>query len=309
MSVDKKRITLVMVCDNNLVVMLAALLRSIEDNHLKNELVDIYIVSDKISYKNIKRLKKVICSDKICIIWKEMNEVIPNNYHFPLDRSNFPLNAYVRLFLFNFLPLNLKKAIYLDVDMIVLDDITNLWNVDLQGYPIAAVRDKISTVSEPDHGILNYRTLGLSGDTKYFNSGMLVFDLDAWRDGHFTRKVLEIIEENKTYAKYPDQYGLNVAFANNWMELNKRWNHFANWRIDDKPSIIHFISIKPLYKGYTFDSECRDIFYRYLSLTPWRKYKPKGDYHWKLQQFRNRLSKQTNREILNKILHRIKLDR
>lgn len=300
-------ITLVMVSDNNLAIMLAALLRSIEDNHHGNQRIQIYIVNDRISRRNIRRINSVIGNDKISIIWKNITDVIPKDCQVPLDNSTFPLNTYVRLFLFHFLPYDVKKAIYMDVDMIVLNDISNLWQIDLQDYPLAAVMDKIEVVSEPDHGIRNFRSLGLAANTKYFNSGLMVLNLEQWRDGRYAQEVINIIEENKRFAKYPDQYGLNVVFANNWLGLDKRWNHFANRKIDNTPHVIHFISVKPLYYGYSFDEECKDIFYHYLKATPWRKYKPKKDFYWKIQQFRYRLSKRINGEIFTRLLRRVKL--
>lgn len=300
-------ITLVMVSDNNLVIMLAALLRSIEDNHHGNERIQIYIVNDRISRRNIRRIDSVIGNDKISIIWKNITDVIPKDCQVPLDNSTFPLNTYVRLFLFHFLPLDVEKAIYMDVDMIVLNDISNLWQIDLQSYPLAAVTDKIEVVSDPDHGIRNYESLGLNSNAKYFNSGLMIFNLEHWRDGRYAREVIEIIDENKRFAKYPDQYGLNVAFANNWLELSTKWNHFANRKIDNLPYLIHFISTKPLYEGYSFDKECKNIFYSYLHATPWRRYKPKKDLYWKFHQFRYKLTKLSRKQIFIKILRRIKL--
>lgn len=302
---DKSEISLVMVSDNNLVIMLAALLRSIVNNHHSDEDVNIYIINDGISRRNVKRLEAIVSNDKLSLIFKKISDVIPNSYHVPFDNSIFPLNTYVRLFLFHFLPSDVEKAIYMDVDMVVLSDISKLWQTDLQNYPLAAVMDQIEVVSEPDHGIRNYQSFGLNPQTKYFNSGLLVFNLNHWRDGRYTKKIIQIIEENKTFAKYPDQYGLNVALANNWLELDEKWNHFANRKIKDCPFLIHFISVKPIYAGYTFDSECRNIFYGYLHATPWEGHKPKNDFHWKIHQFRYKISKLRNKDIFLKVMRRI----
>ena len=50
------RITIVTVCDNHYTVMLAALMKSIEVNHSSGECIDIYVVTDKVSKKNIGKL-------------------------------------------------------------------------------------------------------------------------------------------------------------------------------------------------------------------------------------------------------------
>lgn len=287
--------------------MLAALLRSVMYNHVSGENIDIYIINDRISRRNFNRLNSIVDDMRITIIWKDIREAIPNNCRVPLDHSYFPLNTYVRLFLCHFLPSYVDKAIYMDVDMVVLSDISKLWQTDLQNYPLAAVADQINVVSDPDHGIQNYRSLGISAETKYFNSGLLVFNLDYWRRGRYAKKIIQIIEENKEFAKYPDQYGLNVAFTNNWLELDSKWNHFANRKIVELPYLIHFISTKPLYKGYSFDNECKGIFYGYLCSTPWRRYKPQRDFYWKFHQFKYKLAKRSKKELVLNVLRRMKL--
>lgn len=270
-------ITIVVVCDNHLVVMLAALLKSIEMNHVGSELITIYIVHDKISKKNMAKVQKTVSSTKIALEWRSLESVVPIGVKLPLDRTSFPVCAYARLCVPYFLSSDIKKVIYLDVDMLVLNDIKVLWSVDIGDHTLAAVVDRAEVVSSPWGGIKNYEALGLDPDTKYFNSGLMVINLEKWRANKFTESVINVINANLRHVTFADQYGLNIVFAKQWFILDKRWNSYAQTEVSD-PFIIHFTGIKPIYKGYNFSLDYQDKFNKYLALTPWANFKPKSRY-------------------------------
>ena len=129
--------------------------------------------------------------------------------------------AYLRLMLDQLLPENVTKVIYLDTDLLVLDDIETLWHTPLEGKPMAAV---------PDLGILCSKrmvkqkeaTLGIPAGDLYFNSGVMVLDLAAWRSHHYGRQVLEKVAQGA--FRHHDQDGLNLVFKDNWQALPLRWN-------------------------------------------------------------------------------------
>src|SRR5690606_1373099 len=106
-------------CDNNYVVLLAALLKSLERNIDDGHCIDFYIVEDNISEKNKWKIHDSIRCENIHIKWMLLDSVMPDNFILPVDASTYPLNIYVRLFIPYFLPAHVDKVIYLDVDMIV----------------------------------------------------------------------------------------------------------------------------------------------------------------------------------------------
>lgn len=129
--------------------------------------------------------------------------------------------CYFRIDIPNILPAEVTKVIYLDCDLLLYDDIQILWNTDIGDYPIAAVWD---------YGIMASKRLrrqkakciGLPYKANYFNSGVLIMNLDAWRKADYSGKVIEIVQKNK----FPnhDQDALNKVFMNNWYILPLRWN-------------------------------------------------------------------------------------
>jgi lipopolysaccharide biosynthesis glycosyltransferase len=291
MGLSQNRITVVTVCDNHYIILLAALIKSIEVTHKTDEKIDLYIINDQINTKNKDKLIRSIDSEMIQIHWLDMSEVIPENIKLPIDRSSFPLNIYARLFIPYFLPEDVEKAVYFDVDIILLKDISDLAKTDMGDKTIAGVVDKSGTISTAWAGIGNYKELGLPPDTKYFNSGVLVINPIKWRNSDITTKIINCINENVNFTNFPDQYGLNVVFANQWLELDPNWNCQSAF-FHENPCLIHFTGKKPIYRSY--DMNYKDEFYNYLKLTKWNDFKPVGEYQWVLKKIYNKLEKKVH---------------
>ena len=184
--------------------------------------------------------------------------------------------------------IEVEKLIYLDVDTIVQDDISNLWNNPLGNYTIAAIQDVGKTVDCEWGGIPNYKELGLTNDTKYFNAGVLVINTIKWKEDNISKKIIDTLTKYKKHVRLVDQYGFNVVFANKWLELDAKWNWFA-FKESINPSIIHFLDIKPIFKTYNSQEIYKDEFFKYLSMTPWNKFKPISGNHRLIRKIFNKI--------------------
>ena len=254
-------LTIVVATDNHYTVMLAALIKSIEAHISKNQKINIYIIENQVKESCKKKLQSSINLDITTLIWVKSSEIIPQGTKLPMDKSSFPLTIYLRLFIPYFIPEEIVKVLYLDVDMIVRRDIRELFETDIESNIVAAVLDpKVKTFDNSWGGVKNYKELELPADTHYFNSGLLLMDTRKWRDADITNKTIDCIEKNKEFANYPDQYGLNIVLANQWFELDSRWNHFATIDFPD-PFLIHFVQRKPIYTSYNYNKEYKHEFY------------------------------------------------
>lgn len=288
---DIKPLTIVVASDNHYIVLLAALLKSIEINLREGQKITCYVIADKVSTKNQKKLQLSVNQEITTLVWKQMNDVIPEGTKLPLDRSSYPLNIYMRLFIPYFIPEDIEKVLYLDVDMIVQKDITALFENDLTNYVVGAVLDpRIITFDNSWGGVLNYNELGLPGQTRYFNTGLLLMNTVKWRAQNVTEKIIRCIDENKKFANYPDQYGLNVVLANQWLELDPLWNHFCTFDHPD-PFLIHFVQRKPIYKSYDNSQAFKKIFFVYLNQTKWKNSKPIGEPARYMKKIKNLINK------------------
>jgi len=282
-------ISVVLACDDHYVVLLAALLKSVEMNHVSDEIIDMYIVDDHISKRSKKRLTDSLNLEKLNLIWLKMDEIIPEGVVLPLVNNSYPLNTYIRLLIPYFIPKEVKKIIFIDVDMIMLDDISNLWKIDTGDYVIGAVSDTIGPVAKTiGEGIENYEELGLDPDQRYFNAGLQLINIDKWLEQDITQKTFDAINHNKKYAALGDQYGLNIALCGNWYEIDRLWNCFSV-NTDPKPSLIHYFHRKPIYNTYAYNY--KDEFFYYLNKTEWKNFKPIGETSRYIKKISNMLEK------------------
>jgi lipopolysaccharide biosynthesis glycosyltransferase len=283
---------LVVASDNQYAILLAALLKSIEVNHHTEERIDVYILDDNISSKNKEKIQASVTPEVTTLKWLKIDSVIPPHITIPIDNTAFPLTCYYRIFAPYAIPETVSKVIYLDVDMIVLEDISKLWNTDIGSYLFAAVQDWQLTVSCSWGGIQNYKELGIPADTKYFNSGLLVMNAIKWREEDATGRVISFMHDNIKFINYADQYGLNGALYDQWYQLDAKWNWFALFE-NEAPYIIHFLDVKPIFKSYKSKPEFKDEFYKYLRLTPWKDYKPVHNYNRLLKKVYTKLKKKS----------------
>lgn len=98
----------------------------------------------------------------------------------------------MKLYLDDLLPDDVERILYLDSDILVTDDLTELWNIDLKGHCAAGVIDCL--------GEKYYELLGLNKDAFYCNSGMILEDLKAWKQKRIGDKVRKYCEENGGYV-------------------------------------------------------------------------------------------------------------
>lgn len=283
-------ISLVSVCDNHYIMLLAALIKSIEHNYKASDKIYYYIIEDQVSKKNKRRLEGSINCDIVKITWIEMQKSIPANMQLPADGTTYPMNVYMRLFIPNFISTDVTKVIYLDVDMIVQKDISSLWNTDLGDSVVAAAADPIIKAVGDFGGIENYADFGLDAKTRYFNSGLLVINIQKWLALNIAENVIDCIISNKRFVKFADQYGLNVVLADKWKELDPLWNFHAEFQTSN-PYLIHFSGRKPIFSSYRNNEEYRLIFHSYLQKTQWRNHKPIGETKRYMKKLMNMMGK------------------
>ena len=287
-----KKLHIVVASDNHYIILLAALIKSIEANIRLGQTIEIHVIEDNVNDSSKNKLKNSLNPQISSLVWHPMESVIPKGMNLPIDKSSYPLNIYMRLFIPYFIPEEIEKVLYLDVDMIVQEDITTLFEQELEDKVIAAVLDpRIITFDNSWGGILNYEALGLSGKTRYFNTGLILMHTKRWREQDVTVRIIDCINNNKKFVNYPDQYGLNVVLANQWLELSPLWNHFSTIDTTEKPFLIHFVERKPIYQSYNYNIEFKKTFYFFLNQTAWKNFKPIGESSRYIKKIKNILNK------------------
>lgn len=186
--------------------------------------------------------------------------------------------AYIRFWAQDLFP-DRSRVLYLDSDIIVVGPLEELWTMDLQGKALGAV--EIPNSSRPaEHG--------MPPGSLYFNSGVLLMDLDRWRAQDYTRRCLEYLRDNPEKAHDADQDILNLVLIDDWLPLDYKWNAINPFfrpshdlglsqqvidRVKSEARIIHYNGISKPWVYLDNHPRQRDYFDN-LSQTNWRDWRP-----------------------------------
>ncbi len=155
--------------------------------------------------------------------------------HFKLS-NHAQLANYYRLFLTEILPETTDKVLYLDVDMIIQGDVSEIYNTSLEGSAIAAVSATTSPKETND-------LLDIPEGYEYFNSGVLLVNLDYFRSEQLADKFTDFVTAYPEKIKYWDQDVLNALLYDKRVTLDKAWNvdqHIYTRYPTMDVKIIHF---------------------------------------------------------------------
>lgn len=260
--------------DNNYALACGICIKSIFHNNI-NEICNVYILTDGLSNKNIKKFNQLSKLKN-----HHVNIVNISIEHFKNLKvsERFRVSIYYRFLLPDLI--NKPKILYLDCDIIVNDCLKELWDIDLANYSCAAIEDQAGD------DIKIHNRIGYDGT--YFNSGVLLLNLDYWRKFSIKDKLVEFIYNNPDTCIFPDQDAINIILKNTIKRVGFKFNfqslllegkenlllHKNKWeQIENakkKPIIIHYTdSCKPWHK------ECihplKDYFLHYKSISPWKK--------------------------------------
>lgn len=131
--------------------------------------------------------------------------------------------VYARFVLDSFLPADVERIIYLDCDMMVMAPIETLWDADLGGKPAAAVPEPWGKLIGSGRDIAEKSDL-LDPADPYFNAGLLVIDLDPWRELDVFGKLQTLIADGSVDRLSYSQNVINLILKNNWHKLDTLWN-------------------------------------------------------------------------------------
>lgn len=139
----------------------------------------------------------------------------------PLNRDHISrLEVYFRMAFASLLPESVERVLYLDSDLLVQQDLTELWETDLTGYYMAGVSEP------PSEGAFAYRrSIGMTNPEYYVNSGVLLMDLVKIRQDQVQTLLFETGERIKDKILLQDQDIINVALEGKVKLLPVTYNY------------------------------------------------------------------------------------
>lgn len=249
---ESKLVPIVLATDLNYLPYAAVTIQSIIDNSNSDLFYDIYILhSSRLMMRNIERIRKM-SKQNIHITFVNIAPMIESKKLY--SRAHYSKEMFNRIIIPEIF-CYYKKICYVDCDIILRDDIANFYKIDTENNAIVATKNESN--EEMSRYIRNVLKLEV---TKYFNSGVLLFDTFNYNEQNIKQKCFDLLEKNTFYV-CPDQDALNVACCDSTKILpNDDWNfQWFSKMIEGYNSsyhgqkIIHYTSGKKAWNSPDFD--------------------------------------------------------
>jgi lipopolysaccharide biosynthesis glycosyltransferase len=178
----------------------------------------------------------------------------------PLGEPYVTITSFARLLIPSLLPME-SRCIYLDCDLLVRRDLTDLWNTDLHGNAIGAVQCYHVRTIGAKFGIPFVAEAKRNPSLPYFNSGVMIMDLDAWRNARIDSQTEQFLNQYGNRLTGADQDTLNGVLINRWQPIASCWNdqEASNKRKKSSPisAIRHFSGPHKPWNSGLVDVDCR----------------------------------------------------
>ena len=137
--------------------------------------------------------------------------------------AQYPREMYYRLLAGQMLPDSLSRVLYLDPDILVINPLRELWETDMQGNMFAAAAHTGKTELAN-----NVNRIRLGTDHDYYNSGVLLIDLERCRSEVSPDELFAFVREHRRELVMPDQDLLNAVYGDSILPLDDAlWNYDA----------------------------------------------------------------------------------
>ncbi|AFR69625.1 glycosyltransferase [Brachyspira pilosicoli] len=258
--------------DNNVVEYMSALIVSILRNSSQDEEFIFHIITSCISEENKNYLNEL----------KNIKN-FQLKYYNPIHREKFekwysektpqkwPVEVFFKLDI-PFILKDLDKVLYLDCDMIAVNNFKELFDINMDNYTVAAAKDKLISNS-------HLKKIKLNKSNGYFNSGLLLINIKNFNTLFPNDTFLEKIDKylnNIKIVEYPEQDIINIIFNNKIKPIDSKYNCVSAIVKKDKEVqdtiIAHYTLLKPLYKNaYPQKNKLYYAFWKYFIETPYFK--------------------------------------
>jgi len=260
----KNKYTILFATDSGYMPHLATALYSLLDN---NRILDLRVVvlTGCISLEDQKNLKLIAKRFDVSLEFKLLED---NLFDGLILGNHFQKSNYYRLFAAEMLTESV--CLYLDADIVVTGALNDLLETNLNDCYVAAVEDP---------GFDRHQELFMQFESKYFNSGVMLINLEKWRSMKLREAVISFVKINPNAIHFVDQCGLNGVIDGRWVELNPRFNfqsamlnkqYAKNYPLTEFPTIVHYTgSSKPWHLNNKHPY--KRLYWRYRNQTPYKK--------------------------------------
>lgn len=297
---NEKTVPIFFSCDDNYIPYLAVSLESLEKNADLNRNYHIKVLhSNSINLDNQAKIKNKYQNDIFDVEFVDITPYVEKLASKLFTRDYYSKATYYRLFIPNLYP-QYDKALYLDSDIVVLKDISKLYDTQLGSNYVGAIPDEsVQLIKEFQDYVEN--RIHVDHYSKYFNAGILLMNLDELRKDNFEDMFIDMLT-NVKFTVAQDQDYLNSICAGKVTFVPAVWDKmpFPSDIKENDLCLIHYnLDMKPwqkdgvLYENYFWDYAKNTDYYNVILET--KKNYPKELIEKKAEETA-KLIQQTKRE-------------
>lgn len=267
MNATKKEIPIFFAIDDNYAPFFAVALTSLLDNASKNYFYKIYVLTTSLRKEYADRLRLIVddlAVDNATIDFVSMKDEMEKSTGTFHLRHYYSKETYCRIFI----PRVFKqydKVLYLDSDIVVTGDISELFNTELGDNLVAAASEEVM-VDYDVYGTYVEKALGVSR-YDYFSAGVLLINAKLYRDENIEMKFIDLLN-SFTFRVTQDEDYLNVLCKGRVKPLSLGWNKSAYKKPHFNDNDLKLIHYKINWKPWHYDNILyEDYFWAYAKKT------------------------------------------
>lgn len=260
---QKKEIPVFFSVDHRYIPFLGVAIHSLKKNLSENSHCTIHVLYTNISEELKKRITD-LSDERADVSFTNVEKEVALMAGELNLRDYYTISIYYRLFIASLFP-QYHKAIYLDADVVLNRDIAAFYEIPLGNNLVGAISDAIVNGHED---FIRYAEGSLGIPAKeYFNSGVLLMNLDAFRKERIQERFVELLNKYHFDTICPDQDYLNHLCRGRVQFVDKGWNKMSlDENYDGVPGLIHY---NMFYKPWQYDNICYEsYFWNYAKETP-----------------------------------------
>lgn len=189
---------------------LIVMLKSLAYNN-KRKKFDVYVMNNSLTERDIDFLRENTFKNINVIDLKVSDTEFGDA---PITKR-YPKEMYYRIFASYYLPKKVDKILYLDPDLVVINNIDKLYKMDLDNYYFAAASHVCGILQT-----FNRIRLKMSRENVYINSGVMLMNVKLLRKEQKKEEVYNFIRMNKNKLMLPDQDVISGLYANKVLPLD-----------------------------------------------------------------------------------------
>lgn len=286
--IEKKvNMNIVYTTNEAFVAKVAAGICSVFENNKDMEEIQIFIIGQDLSEDSIEKFY-IIAEQYKRIVTIIPLEKLENYLDFKFDTGGWNPIVLARLLLDRFLPGEIDRVLYLDGDTINISSLKEVWDTDMNDKVIGACIE--ATVNKKQRVYLGMKNI------PYVNAGVLLINLDKWRQEKIGKRILEFYKNNEGKLFANDQDAINGALKNEIYYLSPKYNfyniywfypykilkkimdntfYYSKDIVEDaikSPAIIHYLGEERPWRAGN-RHKYRKEYFKYLNKTPWKNEK------------------------------------